>query len=76
MLVYVALFPTLLAQVFFIRSVEMVGPGRATLFYNMTPALGAIMATLFLRETFAFYHLIALALVIIGVTMAERLGRK
>ncbi len=73
-LAYVALFPTLLAQVFFIRSVELVGPGRATLFYNMTPALGAILATLFLHETFALYHVVALALVLGGVTLAERLG--
>ncbi len=75
-LAYVALFPTLLAQVFFIRSVELIGPGRATLFYNMTPALGAMMATVFLREPFALYHLGALLLVIGGVTRAERLGRK
>lgn len=75
-LAYVALFPTLLAQVFFIRSVEIVGPGRATLFYNMTPAIGAFFATVFLDETFALYHVAALVLVIGGVTMAERLGRK
>jgi drug/metabolite transporter (DMT)-like permease len=73
---YVALFPTLLAQVFFIRSVEIVGPGRATLFYNMTPALGAVMATTFLGEPIAPYHVVALMFVIGGVMMAERLGRK
>ena len=76
MLAYVALFPTLLAQVFFIRSVELVGPGRATLFYNMTPAIGALLATMFLPEQLASYHLVSLVLVIGGVTMAERLGRK
>ena len=75
-LAYVALFPTLLAQVFFIRSVELVGPGRATLFYNMTPAIGALLATMFLPEPLAAYHVVSLLLVIGGVTMAERLGRK
>ncbi len=74
-LLYVAICPTLLAQVFYIRSVEIVGPGRATLFYNMTPALGALMAAVFLREPLAAYHLVALVLVIGGVTLAEKLGR-
>ncbi len=75
-LVYVAIFPTLLSQMFFIRGVELIGPSRATLFYNLTPALGAIFSTLFLGERFEAYHAIALALVIGGVLMAERLGRK
>ena len=75
-LAYVAICPTLLAQVFYIRSVELVGPGRATLFYNMTPALGAMLAAIFLREPLAAYHLVSLALVIGGVTLAEKLGRK
>jgi drug/metabolite transporter (DMT)-like permease len=74
-LVYVAIFPTLLAQVFFIRAVELIGPGRATLFYNLTPAIGAVFSTVFLREPFEMYHAIALILVIGGVLMAERLGR-
>ena len=75
-LAYVAVFPTLLSQIFFIRSVEMVGPARATLFYNMTPALGAILATLFLDEPFAIYHLAALAFVIGGVMIAEIWGSR
>lgn len=74
-LAYVAIFPTLLAQMFYIRGVELIGPGRATLFYNLTPALGAVFSTLFLREPFESYHAVALILVIGGVMMAERLGR-
>jgi len=75
-LLYVAIFPTLLAQMFFIRGVELIGPSRATLFYNLTPALGAIFSTVFLGEHFEAYHAIALCLVIGGVLMAEKLGRK
>ena len=75
-LLYVTIFPTLLSQVFFIRAVELVGPGRATLFYNLTPAIGAVLSAVALGETFETYHLVALALVIGGVTMAEWFGRK
>ena len=76
LLFYTAVFPSLLAQLFFIRAVELNGPGRATLFYNMTPVLGAIFAALMLHEPFEAHHAVALAFVIGGVTIAERLGRR
>ena len=75
-LAYTAIFPSLLAQLFFIRAVELIGPSRATLFYNMTPVMGAIFAALMLHEPFEPYHIVALVFVIGGVTIAERLGRR
>ena len=75
-LFYTAIFPSLLAQLFFIRAVEIIGPGRATIFYNMTPVLGAVFAAVLLHEPFEPYHALALALVIGGVTIAERQGRR
>jgi drug/metabolite transporter (DMT)-like permease len=75
-LLYTAIFPSLLAQFFFIRGVELIGPGRASLFYNMTPVIGSIFAALVLHEAFEPYHAVALVLVIGGVTIAERLGRR
>jgi drug/metabolite transporter (DMT)-like permease len=74
-LIYTAIFPSLLAQVFFIRTVELIGPGRATLFYNLVPVLGALFSVAMLHEDFETYHAIALALVIGGILMAERLRR-
>ena len=76
LLFYTAIFPSLLAQLFFIRAVELIGPGRATLFYNMTPVLGAIFAAVMLHEPFELHHAVALVFVIGGVTIAERLGRR
>ena len=70
-LIYAAIFPSLLAQVFFIRGVELIGPGRATLFYKLTPVLGALFSAVLLGEAFEAYHAIALFLVIGGVTIAE-----
>jgi drug/metabolite transporter (DMT)-like permease len=74
-LLYTALFPSLMAQIFYIRSIELIGPNRAILFYNLTPVVSAILATLFLDETFQLYHALALAFVVGGVTIAEKLGR-
>ncbi|MDB5649229.1 MAG: EamA family transporter [Hyphomicrobiales bacterium] len=75
-LAYVVIFPSLLAQVFFIRGVEMIGPGRASLFYNLVPVIGAIMAVTLLGEPFALYHAAGLMLAIGGIALAEIWGRR
>jgi drug/metabolite transporter (DMT)-like permease len=75
-LMYVVIFPSLLAQVFFIRGVELIGPGRASLFYNLVPVGGAIMAVTLLGEPFASYHALGLVLALGGIMIAERWGRK
>ena len=74
-LLYVALFPSLISQIFFIRGVELIGPARAGLFVNLMPVLGAIMSIVFLGEAFALYHILALGLVLAGICIAESVGR-
>ncbi len=71
-LVYVALGPAFLSQIFFMRGVELIGPGRAGVFVNLVPAFGAIMAVLILGEPFAAYHVVALMLVVGGIAIAQR----
>jgi drug/metabolite transporter (DMT)-like permease len=70
-LVYVALGPAFISQIFFMRGVELIGPGRACVFVNLVPAFGAIMAVLILGEPFAAYHVVALLLVIGGIAIAQ-----
>lgn len=68
----VALFPSFLAQVMFIRGVEIIGPGRAGIFINLVPVFGAVIAVAYLGESFRSYHGMALALVLGGIWLAER----
>jgi drug/metabolite transporter (DMT)-like permease len=75
-LVYIAIFTSLLGQLFFMRGVELVGPGRAAMFHNLTPVFGAILSILVLGETLHAYHAIALTLVLGGILMCERFGRR
>ena len=70
--VLVALFPSFLAQLTFIKGVEIIGPGRAGIFVNLVPVFGAALAVIFLGEEFHLYHGIALALVLGGIWVAER----
>ncbi len=71
-MLYIGLLPSLLAQVFFIRGVELMGPARAGVFVNLVPVFGALLAVLLLGEPFAAYHAIGLALVLGGIWLAER----
>lgn len=70
-LFYVALFPSLLSQLTFLRAVDVIGPGRAGIFVNLMPIFAPILAVLILNETFGLYHLTALIFVLAGVAMAE-----
>ena len=71
-LLYMTLLPSLLSQVFFMRGVELIGPGRAGLFVNLVPVFGAILGVGVLGEPFRAYHAVALALVLGGIWLAER----
>ncbi|GGH12754.1 membrane protein [Alsobacter metallidurans] len=73
-LLYVALLPSLLCQIFYIRAIELIGPGRAGAFYNLVPVFGALLSTLILPEPFAAYHVAALALVLGGIALANWKG--
>jgi drug/metabolite transporter (DMT)-like permease len=73
-LVGLAIGPSLVSQIFYMRGVELIGPGRAGLFVNLVPVFAAILAVLILGETFAIYHAVALALVLAGIALAE-IGR-
>lgn len=74
--VLVALFPSFLAQVMFIRGVEIIGPDRAGIFLNLVPVFAAVIAVAYLGETFRLFHGIALLAVIGGIWLAERHTRQ
>ena len=76
-LAYVALGPAFSSQLFYMRGIELIGPGRAGVFVNLVPVFGAIMAVVLLGEPFAAYHVVALALVVGGIAIAQngRSGR-
>jgi drug/metabolite transporter (DMT)-like permease len=73
---YTALFPSVLAQIFYLRGVETIGPNRAGLFVNVVPIFGTLLSILLLGEAFMPHHAVALALVLGGIWMAEISGRR
>jgi drug/metabolite transporter (DMT)-like permease len=72
---YVAIFPSCLAQLCFLRAVDLIGPGRTGVFVNLVPVFTAILAVALIGERFAAFHAVALALVIGGIWLAQRAPR-
>ncbi len=70
--IFVAIFPSCLAQIFLLRGVDLIGPGRAGVYMNLVPIFAAILAVAERGEPIALYHGIALALVISGILLAQR----
>lgn len=73
---FVALFPSCLAHIFYIRGVEMLGPARAGVFINLVPIFAAASAVLVIAEPVEWYQAAALALVVVGIVMSEVGGRR
>jgi len=70
--VLVTVFPSFLAQIFFVQGVAMIGPGRAGVFINLVPVFAAGLAVAILGEPFETYHALALGLVLGGIWISER----
>ncbi|GHA28027.1 membrane protein [Devosia pacifica] len=74
--VYVLIFPSIFSQLLYVRGVELIGPNRASLFINLIPLFGTLGAVLVLGEQLEGFHLIAGALIAIGIVLAEWAARR
>jgi len=74
LILYVGLMPSFVSQLSFMRGVELIGPARASVFINLNPVFGPALAVLLLGEPLHAYHVLALAMVLGGIWVAERLG--
>lgn len=75
-ILYISIFPALLAYVFYNRGVELIGGNKAgVMLYLMTP-LGAVLSFLFLGEIPEIYHYIGFVLIITGVLISANAKTK
>ena len=70
-MVYIAVFPSFIAYLFFNRGIELIGATRASQSWHLMPVFGSILAVLFLGETFYLYHAIGIALIAAGIVLAS-----
>lgn len=69
---YIAVFPSCLSQIFFMRGVDLIGPARAGVFVNLVPIFAAALAVTILNEPFKWHHGVALTMVLGGIWLSER----
>ena len=70
-LLVIIIFPSFLAQIFFMKGVEQIGPARSGLYTNLVPVFSSLLAVFFLEEVFQLYHLISLLLIFLGIYLFE-----
>ena len=68
----IIIFPSFLAQIFFMKGVEKIGPARSGLYTNLVPVFASILAVLLLGELFKLYNLISFILIFLGIYMFEK----
>lgn len=71
-LLYSALISIALGNVFWFTAIERVGPGRAALFANLQPFLGALFAVLVLSETLSSRELAGGCVIAVGIVLGSR----
>jgi len=69
-IVYVAIFPSVLAFIFWNRAVRDIGATRAGSFIHLMPVFSSILAIAFLGESIELFHLQGIGLVFGGIFLA------
>lgn len=73
---YVVIFPSILANLFFNRGVDLIGANRAGPFLHLIPVFGSVIAFFFLGERPGLHHLAGYALILTGILAAQRFARR
>jgi drug/metabolite transporter (DMT)-like permease len=66
-ILYVALFPSILAFIFWNQAVGEVGPTKAGLFIHLMPVFGTLLSIIFLGESLHSFHLAGIGLIFSGI---------
>jgi len=69
---YIAIFPSVVAYICLTRGVELIGANRSGIFLHMIPLFGVLLAIGLLGEPLQVFHVIAFALILYGVVLANR----
>jgi drug/metabolite transporter (DMT)-like permease len=67
---FIALFPSVVAQLFWVAAIQRIGPASAGYFIYLTPVFGTLMAIMLLGEIFAWFHAVGIILIFTGVYLA------
>ncbi len=71
-ILYTGIFPAFLGYVFYNAAVAKVGPAPSSQFINLMPVITPLLSYLFVGEPPQSYHAVGLALVFLGIYVANR----
>jgi len=66
-IIYVALFSSILAYIFWNRAIQIIGANRTGIFIHLMPVFSIILAIIFLNEKLRGYHIIGTILIFSGI---------
>ncbi|AOY89561.1 hypothetical protein BKP64_16060 [Marinobacter salinus] len=75
-LLFVAIFPGILAYGFWNHGVQKIGPSKAAIFMYLTPVFASVLAGILLGESLGLFHIIGGLLILCGLLLATRAGRR
>jgi len=76
LILYAGIPTSILAPFLWMEAIRLLGPSRTALFINLSPVMTAAIAVGVLGETLHPYHAAGGALVLLGVVLAQRFGRR
>ena len=71
-LIYLALFPSIGSYYCWAGAVAIIGANRAGIFLSLIPFFSTIMAIIFFKEQFQFFHLIGSILIVLGLFLSNK----
>ncbi|HUE45849.1 MAG TPA: DMT family transporter [Aestuariivirgaceae bacterium] len=73
---FIALGPTLLANLLYVFGISRLGPERAATFIYVSPMASSILAIIWLGEALMWYHAAGFVLIIGGLVMVNRAAQR
>lgn len=71
LVLYAGTLPSLVAPLVWVKSIQLIGPSRTSIFINLTPLLTAAIAVFYLNENWLGYHTLGAIMILGGVVMAQ-----
>jgi drug/metabolite transporter (DMT)-like permease len=71
-IIYVGIFPSVIATIFWNEAVARVGASTAGIFFNLVPVFAVVMAITILAESLTFFQLIGMGLIFIGIWLTTK----
>ena len=66
-IVYMSVFPTIIATTMWNAGIRVLGPNKASAFINLMPVLGILASVIFFKDTFQIHHILGMILTCSGV---------